>query len=195
MEKNKHYYEKLKKTIQFELDHFPLAKAKDLAKLLYQSMYGPQHAVQLPEKLYEWLEQEMQDLDPKASEPLIQPVWLHYPMFRLHLSTASKLSVSLQQIHELFLQSCTDPTPSPSISWNEAIDMTFHILLQRKLPESQIQANEFKDYASSSAGPYHHSANYREAYHPHYRLVSFHAIQQLISPNSILFIEAQGFLC
>jgi hypothetical protein len=185
----------LKRTIQVELELFPKVQAQDLAKLLYQAAYGPQHAVSDPEGLYEWLNQEMKVLSPHPSEPLLQPVWLHHPMFRLHLARATHNLMDIQQIHELFLQSCSEPTPLLPFSWNELVEMSCHLLNQLSQEYNSTLSHELKTLAFSQLGPFHHSEFYRKMYTPHYRLVSFRAIQTIASPDSILFIEAQRFLC
>lgn len=185
----------LQKTIQHELELFPKAKAQDLAKLLYQAAYGPQHAVSAPEELYEWLNQEMKTLRPHPSDPLLQPVWIHYPMFRIHLASASKHFIDVQLIHELFLQSCSEPTPLLPFSWNELVEMVFLMLNELNSRYYDVLASEFRELTFSKLGPFHHSEFYRKMYSPHYRLISLRAIQQKASPDSILFIEAQRFLC
>jgi hypothetical protein len=189
------FFHQLKKTIQHELELFPKAKAQDLVKLLFQAAYGPQHAVSTPEELYEWLNEEMKALSSHPSEPLLQPVWLHYPMFRLHLAKASQNLIEIQQIHDLFLQSCSEPIPSLPISWNELVEMSFRLLNQLNSENYVVLARELKYLAFSESGPFHHSEFYRKMYSPHYRLVSFRAIQKIASPDSLLFIEAHRFLC
>lgn len=195
MTKHSSLYLQLKKIIQCELELFPQAGAQDLAKLLYQAVYGPQHAVLAPEKLYDWLNQEMQALNPHPSEPLLQPVWLHYPMFRLHLSAAAYCKFDIEEIHHLFLQSCLEEVPLCPVSWQEIINDASQILAQElSIPTNKELSMELHSFNLLPPQAVHHTPHYNELYHPHYRMVSLCAIKSLGNIDSPVFIEAQSYM-
>ncbi len=172
----------ISKLIETELSLFPFAQAQDLLKLLYQAVYGPQHAVQSPDKLYQWLEKEISEIkeDPKDT-PLFQPLTLHYPMGRLYLGPAIAKGHNIEKIHQAFLASCTEAVPPCPMSWSEIIIIAYFELKKRESHLSKSLLSEFNLLSHQTNGPFHHSAEYKKRYQPHYRLITQKSMQKWIT--------------
>lgn len=167
------------KLIDTELNLYPCAYAQDLLKLLYQATYGPQHAVQSPKKLLQWLTNEIAELKEGSKEALLfQSLTLHYPMGRLYLGPAIAKGYSINTIHEAFLTSCVEPIPPCPLSWNEIIIMAYFELKKREKNLQENLLSEFILLSHQTNGPFHHSEEYKKRYQPHYRLITQKSMQK-----------------
>jgi hypothetical protein len=154
---------------------------RDVYKLLYQGVRGPEHIISSPQAFREYLMSEWQALNPGGDDPLTESIRPDGSLLRLNLRpfkaeggslealTAACLETAhrqwgtqdeLQQAWEAFVDSCRAGS-WPSLPFQEV--ETFTSLLQEK---------EFP--------PIHHSDRYRELYHPAYRLV---AVDFELSPH------------
>jgi hypothetical protein len=151
----------------------PAMQPRDIYKLLYQGIRGPEHIISSPQAFREYLNTEWQALNPGGDNPLTESIRPDGTLLRLNLRpfkaaggslealTAACLETAhrpwgtrneLQQAWEAFIDSCRAGS-WPNWTFQEV--ETFTSLLREK---------EFP--------PVHHSDRYRELYHPAYRLVA-----------------------
>ncbi len=165
----------IRELIRRELDLFPLCQGQDILKLIYQAAYGPKHADQEPDKLMEWLKQEIAEVAADSSFPLLQKIHIHYPFFRLHLGPAMFRKISVEFIHELFLLSIQHPIPSCPLEWDELVSLALNEIKVNFSQNYSFLVNDMAKLALTG-GPYHHSHQFKRMYQPHYRLLSQEAM-------------------
>jgi hypothetical protein len=170
----------IRKIVRTELDHFPLAQPQDLAKLLYQAVYGPRHAISNACALLHWLQDEMKVVQAYHHKLLLQELTIFQPMFRLYLKPAKENGFSTDLIHELFLFSCQTVLAPLASSWEELMITALH--------QAGFAPETYPDLMSCKE-PFHHSKHYRDTYRPHYRLITMDAIQRFPEAKSILKLE------
>lgn len=159
--------------IQEHLARRPGMESRDVYKLLYQGVRGPEHLITSPTAFTEQLTAEWESLDLAGGDPLWEAVRSDGSLMRLNLrpykakggqldrlvtaclETGHRLwgtRTELQQAWHNFTTACKDPAWS-GLAPQEVESFT-----------SWLEANGFPAV--------HHSERYRSLYHPAYRLVA-----------------------
>ena len=149
--------------IRRSMEKYPLSTPQDVVKLLYQSEFGPGHAVRDREAAREWLYSELESVDQEEGE-LTEPIGGGYA--RAYLSRLSANGVSPDELLEAFIASA-EPAGS-----REGFAALIRALEFEELP---LDMSAFRAYAESyialGCPAVHHSPVYREAYSPAYRVI------------------------
>lgn len=156
---------------------YPAMKAQDSVKLCYQSEFGGGHMLPSREDCEESIRNE------RASAPLLPDCPLLEPigggLYRLHLNASEAKELRTETIAGAFLAVSDKPQGSRKGFLNK-------VAVLRKLcaaGEMPFTLNEFEAfwsvYQKARYPLCHHSVEYREAYHPAYRLAGREAAQFL----------------
>jgi hypothetical protein len=151
----------------------PGMRPRDVYKLLYQGVRGPEHIITSETSFREWLTKEWEELDHAAGDPLTETIRPDGSLLRLNLrpykaahgnpdqlataclETARRswgTAVELEQVWGQFVSSCKAGVwPGLTLQEVETLNSLLH---EKNFP------------------PIHHSERYRELYHPAYRLVA-----------------------
>lgn len=147
---------------------FPGLQIQDLCKYLYQSAFGCEHMISSPEAVTEGIEKEFQNCVHTDNTEIIK---LDGPYSRIPLSCLGT-GLSAATFGKLFYYSAQK---RPDGHWDllSKIEIARELLGEGLLPFSQ---NDFEsEIASWEAKGYpavHHSAAFKELYHPSYRLMA-----------------------
>jgi hypothetical protein len=168
------------------LERYPRSEARDVYKLLYQAYHGAEHAFTDRDSAREWLLAEWEGLNPALESdpaPMVEPIFIEGvtpPLYRLNLARAKANGLDPETVLEEFLRTADE---FPECYPDEATDLHAAFLAAWTEVGRAVQRGELPitvdDYAAFSseieaAGwpPAHHSDAYRQAYDPHYRLVT-----------------------
>lgn len=146
---------------QILLDHqarYPLSEAQDYLKLLYQSEFGGGHLIENPQWALDYLKSELREMSP-AGTPGLESIG--GGLCRLHLQELNALGLRPETVNGLFLETCRPRGSMESLEKKLA-------LLTEAIPGTDAAV---ADYRAAGCPSLRHSAAYREAYHPAYRLV------------------------
>ncbi len=157
----------------FLIEHLrrcPRMEARDVYKLLYQGVFGVSHI--MGEKAWERLKEEAErvDLLDHLDEPLVEPVSVDGRFLRVNLRPYIRHGGDLRTLYRAMLESSEhvgDPTEFVSL-WG---------MFKEAAAEQDLDFDDetirLYDRSLEEAGPEprHHSAAYREAYYPAYRVV------------------------
>lgn len=149
----------------------PRMEARDVYKLLYQGVFGVAHI--MGEKAWERLREEAErvDLTDHLDEPLVEPVSVDGRIVRVNLRPYIRQGGDLRALYRAMLESSEhegDPTEFVSL-WG---------MFKEAAAEQDLDFDDetirLYDRSLEEAGPEprHHSAIYREAYYPAYRVVT-----------------------
>ncbi len=150
--------------LQEHFQRYPLMQPQDLAKLLYQSEFGPRHLEQTPTAenlLREWPEL------PDAAAPLtVEPVGGGFS--RLYLNRQYPQAIAIPLIDRLFHLTAQQSTGSLT-----GLEQRIASLLAVPAPQPPdlSLSSWLTNWQRQGYLPAHHSAAYRQAYQPHYRLL------------------------
>jgi len=157
----------------FLIEHLrrrPRMEARDVYKLLYQGMFGVSHI--MGEKAWERLREEAErvNLTDHLEEPLVEPVSVDGRIVRVNLRPYIRQGGDLRTLYRAMLESSEymgDPKEFVSL-WG---------MFKEAAAEQDLDFDDetirLYDRSLEEAGPEprHHSAAYREAYYPAYRVV------------------------
>ncbi|MDR0929666.1 MAG: hypothetical protein LBM74_08185 [Oscillospiraceae bacterium] len=133
---------------------------QDQIKRCYQRFLGVEHMLPSEADALARLESECAALPPApADEPLFEP--LGDALCRLHLRPALAMGITLRTLARMFTDATNLP-PDPA---------GFAAALDEIQPQTEADRAYLADYRNRGCPPVHHSAAYREAYAPAYRVV------------------------
>lgn len=137
---------------------YPLMEAQDCAKLAFQSEFGPAHLVSDPEAAARDLRREWENLSPGM--PMRDPEDIGNGLCRFHLNPGSDPELAAPLLARLFVLTAQEHTGTT--------EGLYRKLACCETPDTRAW---FDAYRARGCPAVHHSAAFRDAYAPHYRLV------------------------
>lgn len=139
---------------------YPEMEMQDYGKLVFQSEYGPEHLVTEKQSVLSFLQEEMAELPSDAAPKNIEPIGGGLCRFPLSFC---KSETELEMLAELFFLTAQEYRGAA-----EGLSDKIAELQKLSVPGKEEWLKEWKE---KGYPPVHHSPSYREAYHPHYRLL------------------------
>ncbi|MBN2147809.1 MAG: hypothetical protein JW726_10490 [Anaerolineales bacterium] len=159
--------------IQQHLARRPAMAPRDVYKLLYQGVRGPEHIITSPQAFTERLQTEWDSLDAGPDDPLLESIHPDHTLLRLNLRPFKAIHGDLQALTAACLQTGQRPWGTQA-ELQQAWEHCLSACRQNHFPGLQLgdmltfaawlQANDYP--------PVHHSEGYRALYLPAYRLVA-----------------------
>jgi len=166
--------------IQSQLSRYPLSQIEDLYKLTHQAALGSEHAVEDLKAARVWMFRELEEMVNISTDPLFDEISPDGQIVRIHLKPFIESGGEPEILLEAFMQTANEF--KGSIEKLKQIWRSIERLAESS--EINFQAGELRKYISlmDSAGypAVHHSLQYQNAYHPHYRVVSREFMHQII---------------
>ena len=150
----------MKQIIKAHLDRYPLSEPRDLLKLCYQSEFGPEHLVEDGERVQNYIRTEWKT----ATVSAMAPEDIGNGLVRFHLTGEYDPEIAAPLLRELFLRTAREHKGTPS-----GLEERLKIAGEFALPGTE---EAFAAYRAAGCPPVRHSETYREAYQPHYRLLT-----------------------
>ena len=162
--------------IERQLRDFPQSHLQDVYKSFYQSRFGAEHLITDTASVRAYLRSEIAEAAvDSVANPYFEPVGEEGQYVRVYLRCINEGFITEQQLFDAFLRSAHPHQPLREWSelWQEEI-----VPAARKagLDFSQEELSALVD-ASLRRGAVRHSDDYRNAYHPHYRIVERHIFE------------------
>lgn len=148
------------RTVKEHAGRYPKMEMQDYGKLAFQSEYGPEHLLTEKQSALRFLQEEMAELPSDASPKNAEPIGGGLCRFPLSFC---KSEPDLESLAELLFLTAQEHCGTVKGIMDKAAQ-----LRRLNIPgmEAWLSGWEEKGYP-----PVHHSKSYREAYHPHYRLI------------------------
>jgi len=162
----------LTRLIDEHLARHPAMEPRDVYKLLYQGVLGLEHLVASPEDFAARLRAEYEAVFPDEAEPLWEPVHPDGALVRLNLRPFKARGGDVEQLITACLQTAerTGGTPEElRAAWATFVELC-RAGQWKVFPLPEVLAL-FVWLEEHRYPPVHHSAGYREASKPAYRLV------------------------
>ena len=156
--------EELAKLLKEHFDNHPEMEIRDAVKFLYQSHMGAGHLIPDEETALARLEAEWAQVEADPVAPLTEP--LGGGMCRLQLSTCKGRGLSSKTVLRLFLLSAQEAAPDRS-ALERDLELVYDLPFSRDMAEQWLDQYRAEGYPAVS-----HSARYRAAYAPAYRVIS-----------------------
>ena len=144
------------------LARYPRMKPQDLCKLAYQSEFGPAHMIADEQAALNFLRSEWEEAEPCAVKT---PEDIGGGLCRFYLGAGEDKKTASEILVKLFCS--TSKTVSGTVAGLEE-----KLKVLEKLPVEGM-AEYLKEYRAQGCPAQRHSAEYRAAYDPHYRVLKW----------------------
>jgi len=157
-----------------QMQAYPKSRLLDIYKSCFQDYMGAEHLVSDRQRVKAYLDEELNTTSLDNLMPwYYEPCGIDSSYYRVSIRAIKESLVSEDLLLNAFIRSAnTEKRPSVE-SWSKRWHKIIGTIDQMKLDLPNYQ--EDKQFIDSvlSVGKYaiSHSPNYREAYHPHYRIV------------------------
>jgi hypothetical protein len=158
--------------INEHLTRYPVMQLEDLYKLAHQACLGSEHAVASWDYAQQRLQQELVQMGDGPAEPLVDPITADGRIVRVHLRPLVAGGGDVDQLLDAFIRTAAEYAGTPADLENyatevEAIAATGAFPFQPADVGIYWQRLEVLGYPAV-----HHSAVYRTAYQPAYRVIA-----------------------
>ena len=164
-----------------QLQAYPQTRLQDIYKSFYQNYFGAEHLISDTASVRAYLQREVVEAEADSiANPYYEPTGENGAYVRVYLRCITENLITEKQLFDAFLRSAqAQPRMEDwSRSWQEEIVPAAR---NAGLRFSDEELAELAD-ASRRNGAVRHSDDYRNAYHPHYRIVERHIFETEIKP-------------
>jgi hypothetical protein len=154
-----------------QVTRYPRLEIQDLYKLTYQAAMGAEHAVQDIVAARDWLERELSQLGDGPEEPVVDTISADGRIARLHLRPYVAAGGDPSALLTAFVRTANEHRgiwEQLRRYWSYAV----RLAAMGGLPFNQTDLLSFwADVEAKGFPVVHHSAEYRAAYKPAYRVI------------------------
>ncbi|MBR5068771.1 MAG: hypothetical protein IKX25_05165, partial [Bacteroidales bacterium] len=175
----------IKKFINGQMETYPESRLLDIYKSCFQDYMGAEHLVSDSERVKAYLDEELETTTLDELMPCYyEPCGIDSNYYRVSIRAIKENIISEEILLDAFVRSANS-VERPSVeSWRNR----WHVIIGT-IDKMQLNLHHFeedKQFIDSilTAGKYaiSHSPEYREAYHPHYRIVEKGIFEREIKP-------------
>ena len=171
----------IKTGIDRQLQDFPQSRLQDIYKSFYQSFFGAEHLITDTMSVRAYLREEIAvAATDTVANPYYEPTGANGHFVRVYLRCITEGHITEQQLSDAFLRSAQPQQRMEA--WHRLwLDEIVPTARKAGLDFSQEELDELTN-ASRQDRAVRHSDDYRNAYHPHYRIVERHIFEKEIKP-------------
>lgn len=168
-----------------QLQSYPKSRLLDIYKSCFQDYMGAEHLVSDRKSVKAYLDEELNTTSLDELMPwYYEPCGIESCYYRVSIRAIKEGIITEGQLLDAFIRSANSETRPSVESWSDRWHMIIGTIDQMKLDLPDFQ--EDKQFIDSvlSVGKYaiSHSPDYRNAYHPHYRIVEKRIFECEIKP-------------
>jgi hypothetical protein len=165
--------------LEQHLNWYPLMEVQDVYKLLYQGVMGAEHLLASVEEFSHYLTIEYDSIRPDPALHLFEPVRTDGALFRINLRSLKSRQTGLEDLLTPLIQ-----TAQSAQGTKQELSHTWEVFAQLCLSGfSRFDNGKLKRFTARleklEYPAMHHSASYRRAYQPSYRLIAAQFIREL----------------
>lgn len=170
--------------VSHQMTEYPKSHLLDLYKSCFQDFMGAEHLVSDRERVKAYLDEEQNTTDINdLLEWYYEPCGIKGRYVRVSLRTVKEGLITEDMLLNAFIRSANTKRPnvkSWSRRWHKIIGTIDQINLN--LPDYDREKQFIDSVLPVGKYAVSHSADYREAYHPHYRIVERHIFEKELKP-------------
>jgi len=172
--------ESIEKIVKQEITLHPKATLLDLYKNFFQGRYGPGHIIKNLDAAKNYLLEELQNAT-EFDSVLWQVVGYEDCYYRVNISLVRDGKISVDELITAFTESANFTEPPSLESWRNEWNSILIIIEQMNivLPNFEQDKLQILENLEKEIVVGHHSAIYKENYHPHYRIVTKEHFEKL----------------
>jgi hypothetical protein len=163
---------KVRQSVHAQLQTYPESTLQDIYKNLFQDRFGPEHAIADTVSARLYLEQELTSFETSNSLE-IEYLGLHHNYVRINLTAVKQGKIPQDKLLTAFCRSAKKINENDIKEWRKEWKEIIKIIERMELKINDFENDKLKIDTLLSQEKYamHHSAAFREAYQPHYRIV------------------------
>ena len=151
---------------------YPQATLQDIYKTCFQDYYGAEHLMTDTVAARFYLHQELEECQesPLSAMPEQEPTGFRHRFIRVNLSNVIKGNWTEEQLLDRFIEAAGKDNAYGQdwvAEWEKIVDIALKVHPGWSDPSLQAELHE----AAKNGQAVRHSEAFREAYHPHYRIV------------------------
>jgi hypothetical protein len=156
--------------IEREREHFPQRTMQDVYKSFYQNRFGAEHMISDTAAVHAYL---LYEIEVAAADSVHNPfydfVGADGRYVRVYLTCVNNGKLTADQLFDAFIRSAV-PAQQPEQSWADEWAEIEQVAHACYVPCTEEECLLLRQAAQDNRAV-HHSEAYRNAYHPHYRIV------------------------
>ena len=170
----------IRATIEHQLTAYPESTLQDIYKSFYQDRFGPGHMISDTASARSYLMRELSEMS-DASAVYYEPTGSEGRFVRVYLSAVADSLITTEQLLDAFIQSANE-VQEPQMDWATEWEDIVGVIRKYDLKVNDFDALQpMLSEAAQNHQAVHHSQAYREAYHPHYRIVEREVLQKILT--------------
>ena len=173
-----------------QMQNYPKSRLLDIYKSCFQDYMGAEHLLSDRQRVKAYLDEELNTTSLDDLMPwYYEPCGIDSSYYRVSIKTIKEGFITEDQLLDAFIRSANSETRPSVESWSNRWHMIIGTIDRMKLDMPNYQEDKQLIDSVLSVGKYaiSHSPDYREAYHPHYRIVERNIfekeIKHLIEPQ------------
>ena len=171
----------MSEAINRQVAHYPQTTMLDVYKSFYQDRFGAEHMISDTAAVREYLTYELTvAAADTVSNPYYESVGAQGRYVRVYLRCVNDGLLTAEQLLDAFIRS-TQPAKHPEQSWADEWRLIEQTARKAGVPFSEEESRLLRQAAQNNHAV-HHSEVYRNAYHPHYRIVERKIFENELKP-------------
>ena len=167
----------VKQLLSAHFARYPAMQLEDIYKLLHQAALGPGHAVDNPAAARQRLDEEIATLGKAPAEPVQDIISPDGRLGRVHLRSYLEAGGSPDALHRAFVETANSYPASPD-KLAKFCGCLGDLAEAGGIPFARGEVLAYFEKISRDGYPViHHSAAFRDAYRPAYRVVAVDLLQ------------------
>lgn len=168
--------------IEREREHFPQRTMQDVYKSFYQNRFGAEHMITDTAAVHAYL---LYEIEVAAADSVHNPfydfVGADGRYVRVYLTCVNNGKLTADQLFDAFIRSAV-PAQQPDRSWADEWAEIEQVARTCYVPCTEEDCQLLRQAAQDNRAV-HHSEAYRNAYHPHYRIVRRDIFDNELAPH------------
>ena len=173
--------DEVKKAVVTQMTDWPQSRLQDLYKSFFQDRFGPGHIIADRQSAKDYIVSEMNEAE-SFTGPELYPCGWEGNYIRVNLSVVASGMMTVDELTDALMESAKPVTERDIEIWKkewkeilEVIEATYP-----SLPDLQEDKEKIHALLAEGEYAYHHSEQFEEAYHPHYRIIEHHVLTKYL---------------
>ena len=157
-----------------QMQNYPKSRLLDIYKSCFQDYMGAEHLLSDRQRVKAYLDEELNTTSLDDLMPwYYEPCGIDSRYYRISIKAIKEGFITEDQLLDAFIRSANSETRPSVESWSNRWHMIIGTIDRMKLDMPNYQEDNQLIDSVFSVGKYaiSHSPDYREVYHPHYRIV------------------------
>lgn len=173
--------DEVKKAVIAQMTDWPQSRLQDLYKSFFQDRFGPGHIISDRQSAKDYIVSEMNEAE-SFTGPEVYPCGWEGNYIRVNLSVVADGRITADQLTDALMESAKPVTERDIEIWKKEWKEILEVIEATYPSLPGLQEDKKKIHALLAEGEYayHHSEQFEEAYHPHYRIIDHQVLTKYL---------------